>query len=446
MRDLATRMSPSVSVQAISKYEAGKMLPRWRTLFSLAKALDVSVEFLMGGQVQGLEGVEFRKHSRISAKDRARAEVLVTEQLENYLAIENILDLEPAPDPFHGLRSDRVQSLDEAEDLANRLREHWNLGEGPIPSMIGLLESNGFKVIEADLPDRFEGLSCVVRLAGSYPDTEVIVVSSQTSIERRRITLARDLAQRVILAVASPDVRRKKAVVRFAEALLVPAGHLVERAGNNRHGFTYSELVRLKHFYGVSVSTMLTRLREVGVVTSAALDRAFRGYARAWRRWEPAPITANQGPGAFEKPRRFENLVWRGLGEQLFSPVRGAGLLRRPLHEIEDEIRGPSAAVFEENLDVLQRIQHVVPHPGGWAVKSEGSQRATSVHATQAEAIAAARAIAINNRSELFIHNRKGRIEARNNYAAAHMGPEAEAQGASQAEVSIPELASRRTA
>ena len=45
--------------------------------------------------------------------------------------------------------------------------------------------------------------------------------------------------------------------------------------------------------------------------------------------------------------------------------------------------------------------QHVVPHADGWAVKGAGNQRATSVHATQAEAMDAGREIAINNSSEI---------------------------------------------
>ena len=60
--------------------------------------------------------------------------------------------------------------------------------------------------------------------------------------------------------------------------------------------------------------------------------------------------------------------------------------------------------------------QHVVPHPDGWAVKGAGNQRATSVHETQAEAMEAGREIAINNSSELFIHNQQGRIRERNSY------------------------------
>ena len=65
---------------------------------------------------------------------------------------------------------------------------------------------------------------------------------------------------------------------------------------------------------------------------------------------------------------------------------------------------------------MASKNQHVVPHPDGWAVKGAGNQRATSVHATQAEAKGAGREIAINNGSELLIHNRKGRIRERNSY------------------------------
>ena len=446
MRELATRMSPSVSVQAISKYEAGKMMPSSRVLVGLGRALDVSLDFLFGGQVEGLAEVEFRQHSGTSAKDRARAEVLVTEQLENYLAIESILDLEPATDPFGGMGSVQIRSLEEAEGLANRLRRDWNLGSGPIPSMTGLLESKRIKLIGADLPERFDGLVCTVKMAGSRPDTEAIVVSSRAQIEGRRLTLARELAARAIRSVADSHIRRSKAIDRFAQALLVPGEHLRAQAGSNRHGFTYGELVRLKHMYGVPASVMLTRLREVGVVSAAALDRAFRGYLRAWRRREPAPMMVNQGLGAFEKPQRFEDLVWRGLGEQLFAPVRGAGLLQRPLQEIEAEIRGPDAAAFEDRLGVSRKNQHVVPYLGRWAVKSAGVRRPTSTHPAQADAIAAAREIAIGNRSALVVHDRQGRIEARASHATPVVHDASKALPALQADMPVPEVASRRTA
>jgi len=63
--------------------------------------------------------------------------------------------------------------------------------------------------------------------------------------------------------------------------------------------------------------------------------------------------------------------------------------------------------------------QHVVRNPsGGWAVKKAGASRATSVHATQADAIAAATRIAQNQKTELYIHGRDGRIRERNSYGS----------------------------
>lgn len=64
----------------------------------------------------------------------------------------------------------------------------------------------------------------------------------------------------------------------------------------------------------------------------------------------------------------------------------------------------------------MSKNQHIVPHPEGWAVKSEGSNKATNVFETQQEAIERGREIAINQQSELLIHNREGKIRERNSY------------------------------
>ncbi|WP_058073363.1 DUF2188 domain-containing protein [Pseudomonas citronellolis] len=64
----------------------------------------------------------------------------------------------------------------------------------------------------------------------------------------------------------------------------------------------------------------------------------------------------------------------------------------------------------------MSKNQHVVPHGDNWAVKGEGNSKATKEFDTQAEAIEHARRIAINQKSELFIHNEKGQIRERNSY------------------------------
>ena len=341
MRELADRVSPKVSAQAIGKYESGQMMPSSAVLVGVGKALGVSLDFLMGGQVEALSGIEFRKHSSTSAKDRAQAEAIVTEKLEDYLAIEDVLELAPPSDPFGKLVTKCVESFEEVDDIANRLRKEWKLGIDPIPSMTALLEGKGIKVIEVDLPIRFDGLSCHVQRGGGKPDAEVVVVSSRTNIERKRFNLAHELAHRIIKKTGNPEIRLEKAMNRFAGAFLIPAEHLVDEVGTHRRGIIQYEILRLKHRYGVSAAAMLMRLGQVGLLPQAVIDYAFRSYARSWRTDEPEPIQKDEGFGTLEQPQRFSQLVWHALGEQFISPVRAAQLLRLKLSSVEQEIRGP---------------------------------------------------------------------------------------------------------
>jgi len=59
---------------------------------------------------------------------------------------------------------------------------------------------------------------------------------------------------------------------------------------------------------------------------------------------------------------------------------------------------------------------HVVPHEAGWTALREGASRVGSIHATQAEAAAAARSTAIHEHGEVVIHSRNGRIRDANSY------------------------------
>ena len=127
---------------------------------------------------------------------------------------------------------------------------------------------------------------------------------------------------------------------RFAGAFLIPREHLEGETGRHRRGMTRIEMMRLKHIYGVSAAAMLVRLGQVGILPKSVVEYAFRTYARSWRREEPEPIGPGEGFAAFERPQRFERLVWRALGEELISPVRAARMLGRPLSDVERDIRG----------------------------------------------------------------------------------------------------------
>lgn len=343
LRDLAAVLDPRVSAQALSKYEANEMMPSSRVLVGLGKALGVSLDFLMSGQVEALAGVDFRKHSGTSARDQAQVEATVIGKLESYLAVEEILELVPQADPFAQVRQ-TVDSMQAAEACADALRRAWDLGQDAIPSMTGLLEDKGIRVIEVDLPERVSGMTCEVQRPGGKPPVSVIVVSSQMNVERKRFTLAHELGHRAIVDVAGEGLRKERAIDRFAGAFLVPAKHLRAEIGERRHNVAYQEIRRLKHLYGVSASAMLIRLEQCGLLSEHVVSYAFRTYAAAWRKQEPDPIAPDKGLGVFERPRRFEGLVYRALAEELIAPVRAAELMGIALADIERGLRGPQLA------------------------------------------------------------------------------------------------------
>jgi hypothetical protein len=75
--------------------------------------------------------------------------------------------------------------------------------------------------------------------------------------------------------------------------------------------------------------------------------------------------------------------------------------------------------VGHENKECFMagRNQHVGPAgENGWQIKGAGAERATGYFDTQAEAIQRAREIARNQGSELFIHDRHGRIRDRDSH------------------------------
>ena len=134
-------------------------------------------------------------------------------------------------------------------------------------------------MVEANLSERINGLACHV-LRDGKPVADAIVVSSRTSIERKRFTLAHELAHRIIRSTGNPAIKLENAMNRFAGAFLVPGQHLREEVGATRHRITYYEIMRLKHTYGVSAAAMLVRLGQVGILRPATVQRAFATFAR----------------------------------------------------------------------------------------------------------------------------------------------------------------------
>lgn len=71
----------------------------------------------------------------------------------------------------------------------------------------------------------------------------------------------------------------------------------------------------------------------------------------------------------------------------------------------------------------MGKNQHVVPYGDRWAVCGAGNSRVTSIRTTQGQAVKVGKQIAINQKSELFIHRPDGTIRDRDSYGNDPMPP-----------------------
>ena len=340
LRGLESKIGNRVTAQAIGKYERNESMPGSSVLIALADTLDVSVDYLVGDQEMVLEAVEFRKKTITSRREESQVEAKVLHLLERYLMVEEVLHLRSVE--WHSPREAPypVRAVSEADSAARSLRDHWGLGNDPIPNLVELLEEQGIKVLAVDLTT-IDGLTARVRRAGKGP-VPVIVVNGKEWKDRQRFTLAHELGHMVMDVAAKLD--EEKVAHRFAGAFLMPADALWAEIGKHRTSIGWSELFALKQLFGTSVQAITYRCKDLGIFSGAAFRRLFNDFNRlGWRSPPYKEPYAKKG----EKPKRFERLTFRALAEGAISESKAAELLGTSVHELNQRMEEPPAVEHE---------------------------------------------------------------------------------------------------
>lgn len=338
LRDLQAKIGNRVTAQAIGKYERDEAVPSSGVLMVLADALSVSLDYLMGDQDMVLEGIDFRKKRITSKKEQAQVQAKALHLIERYLMVEEILGLpsaewdKPREAPFP------VRELADADRAAQYLREHWNLGIGPIPNLVELLEERGIKVLVVDSQENIDGLAAQVRRSRGEP-VRVIIIRSGVPGERQRFNLAHELGHMVMEVDDNDERFREKAAHRFAGAFLMPAEALWSNVGRHRTSIGWSELLALKQLFGASIQAITYRCGDLGIFPAALTQRLFQEYSRLGFRSAP-----NYEPNHLseEKLGRFERLCYRALAEGAISEPKAAELLHVTVRELNRRMQEPA--------------------------------------------------------------------------------------------------------
>jgi Zn-dependent peptidase ImmA (M78 family)/transcriptional regulator with XRE-family HTH domain len=339
LRELEEAIRNRVTAQAIGKYERNEDMPSSGVLAALARALNVSEDYLLATDEFVLEGVEFRKKSIASKKEEALVEGQALHLLERYLTVEDVLGLasvvwdRPREAPYP------VKDVADAENAARAIRLHWALGIDPIPSLSELMEERGIKVLSVDLTD-IDGLTAKVRRKNGEP-IPVIVIMKNIWAERKRFTLAHELGH--MLMDIRPSADPEKAANRFAGAFLMPVEAMWREIGKQRTTISLGELLRLKELLGASFQAIVYRCHDLGIINGALYRRLFQVFnEQGWRKppyREPGAIDP-----AAEEPRRMERLCFRALAEGVISESKAAEVLGLSVRDLTRRMDHPAMA------------------------------------------------------------------------------------------------------
>ncbi|HMH19051.1 MAG TPA: XRE family transcriptional regulator [Burkholderiales bacterium] len=334
LRDLQERINSLVTAQAIGKYERDEMMPSSTVLLALAKALNVSPEYLLSKKALSLSEIDFRKGPAAGAKEERAVEAIVMDYAERYLNLEELL-----PDAARTWKAPvgkefEIASIEDAELAAGKLREQWDLGVGPINSMMELLGDKGIKVVSIPLPDAISGSKAFARQKDKNA-AALIVVNEKHNVERQRFSLAHELGHLVLRFNADfSDKMQESAADRFAGAFLIVKEVLYKLVGKSRHVVPLGELISVKRFFKVSIACLVVRCRQLGIITQVAYGRIWATFkANGWidvGSAEPSPI-----PKETEIANRMQRLCLRAVGEGAISESKAAELLRVSRRELE---------------------------------------------------------------------------------------------------------------
>lgn len=325
-QELAAQLS--ITKQAVSKYETGKMLPESTLLIRIVAVLHQKADYFFRPFTVSLENVAFRKKERLGDRSVESIKIEVADQLERYIELEELLNISSAF--YNPLQDLIVQSAEETEELAMSLLAYWQAGINPLYNVLELLEDKGVKVIEIEADPDFDGLSAWVK--GNVP---IIVLNrGMEDMVRKRFTALHELGHLLLSIPADTSHKiREKICNRFAGAMLMPKPTFLVELGKKRQGIILNELFEIKSSYGISVQAIMYRASDLKVIPKAVSER-FWELARqnkleiGWGKYEGK-----------ESSGRFWQLLYKAVAEEVISISKAAALANTSVSELKNQLQ-----------------------------------------------------------------------------------------------------------
>lgn len=330
LRDLHVGINEAVSVNALSKYEQGKMFPNSKVLIAISKALDVPMDDLLRPVSVCIdpEKVKYRKKAKLGKKEQASINNLVSISLEKYIEVERMCGESKRFDL--SFTDVEVSTYEDAVCVASRFRSALCLGNAPIVNPINLLEGEGVKFIEIEAPETFDGDSFTV------DDSFVIVLNKLSCPERIRMSLFHEIGHKVMrFSDGINEKEEEKLCTAFANEVLLPSSVFVESIGMKRKDITIDELRSLQVTYGISIDAMMYKAKSIGIIS----ENRYMTYCIKKNSSTEYKNEATKSMYGKEKSYRFRNLVCRLYANEEITISKCASLLGCSASDVMENIK-----------------------------------------------------------------------------------------------------------
>ena len=329
LQDLADKLKAGITKQALNKYEHGKAKPSGEVLLQIANALKVPADYFYRSSTVKLQDIEFRKQARLGRRDIEQIKGEVADTLERYFELEDLLNINHE---FKcSLQGFKINSKEDIEEAARKLRKEWQLGNAPLPGVFELLEEKQIKIFEVEAEDSFAGMFAKVN------NIPVIVINKKNNPpQRKRFTALHELGHLLLdlSAFEHDEKEQEKLCHNFAGAMLLPKDVFIERVGEKRTSISLKELMMIDEYYGISVQAIMARAKSLEIISEPTY-RAFNMQVIAAGMKKKDYV---EDYCVKEEPRRFTRLLYKAISEEIISMSKAAALSNKRLAEFREEL------------------------------------------------------------------------------------------------------------
>jgi Zn-dependent peptidase ImmA (M78 family)/DNA-binding XRE family transcriptional regulator len=315
-----------VSPQSVSQYERSKQSPSPDMLSLMSDKLSMPLSYFTR-EIRRIESNAIfwrgKTTATKSARDRAEIRLVWIREVIDYLAeffdfpALNLPKID-VPRDFREIDSDMLEAA------VGTVRDHWRVGDGPMPDLLLEMENNG--IIASRIYVGVEKLDAFSQWSSAHKIPFVILSRDKASAVRQRFDAAHELAHLVLHAGVDPKRLNTASDYKiledqahyFANALLLPA----ETFSNALWAPTLDGMLAIKERWKVSVGAMIKRCEALDIIDDNSARRLWINYnRRGWRKIEPF-----DGKIEKERPRLLRRSITQLLteGEQSVAQIMSA--------------------------------------------------------------------------------------------------------------------------